>query len=61
MRQHDQRPRGPLLFSLMICLMVAGCGVVYRSPAVTSGVNEASKVRVVPITSESVLLANRSS
>lgn len=41
-------------------LTLAACGVVYQSPAVTSGTFDAAKVRVVPVTAENVLLANRS-
>ncbi len=41
---------------------LAGCGAVYISPAVKSGVTDTdAKVRVVPVTPSSVLVANRSS
>lgn len=41
-------------------LTLAGCGVVYQSPTVTQGVSDTAKVRVIPVTAENVLLANRS-
>lgn len=45
---------------LSLTLGVAGCGAIYQSPAVrTTGLDE-SRVRVVPMTAESVLVANRS-
>lgn len=43
-----------------LALLLSGCGLAYQSPAVRGGAGEASKVRVVPITSESVMLANQS-
>ncbi len=45
---------------LMGMLSLSGCGAAYFSPSVEAGVNDASKVRVVSLTSESVMLANRS-
>lgn len=45
---------------LALALTVSGCGVVYNSPSVRDGVSRAgTKVRVQPITAESVLVANR--
>jgi polysaccharide export outer membrane protein len=42
-------------------LFLAGCGVVYHSSSVTEGPDpNGSKVRVVPLTPETVLAANRS-
>ena len=43
-----------------VALSLAGCGVVYQSPTVSSLSNDATKVRVLPVTAENVLLANRS-
>ncbi|MFV2033768.1 MAG: polysaccharide biosynthesis/export family protein [Halocynthiibacter sp.] len=40
-------------------LFLAGCGSIYQSPAVQSGATGASKVRVIAITAENVLVANR--
>ncbi len=37
-----------------------GCSTIYRSPDVVAGVNGATKVRVVAMTAETVLQANRS-
>lgn len=42
-------------------LLLAGCGAIYESPAVLPGSAAGAKVRVVPITPESALVANRSS
>lgn len=44
----------------ILFVTLAGCGVVYQSPAVSSSSSDTAKVRVVPITAESVLVANRS-
>ena len=43
-----------------LALTLAGCGAVYQSPRVTQGASDIAKVRVIPVTAESVLLANRS-
>ena len=55
--------RHPLIatgFALTLALGVASCGAIYQSPAVrTAGLDE-QRVRVVPMTAESVLVANRS-
>ncbi|QPM92570.1 polysaccharide biosynthesis/export family protein [Pseudooceanicola algae] len=48
--------------TVALCLLtLAGCGVVYRSPTVSSASNSGSAVRVLPITPQNVLIANRSS
>lgn len=39
---------------------LVGCGTVYRSASVVPGVNDATNVRVVPITAETVVQANKS-
>lgn len=45
---------------LIVLLALSGCGVVYHSPAVRQGVSQAdARVRVEPITAQSVLVANR--
>ncbi|WP_253798366.1 polysaccharide biosynthesis/export family protein [Rhodovulum sp. P5] len=44
-----------------LVLILAGCSTVYRSPAVVPGADDGAKVRVLPVTAESVLQANRSS
>jgi polysaccharide export outer membrane protein len=46
--------------ALFLALSLSSCGTVYHSQKVVSGVTDAAKVRVVPVTSQSVLLANRS-
>lgn len=46
--------------SLALALGLSACGVVYNSPQVDSGLASGAKVRVVPITAETVLAANRS-
>ncbi len=45
-------------FALLISL--AGCGAIYNSPEVNPIAGSGEKVRVVPMTGESVMLANRS-
>lgn len=52
--------RGRLLIAAVAVFALGACGTLYRSASVTAGVTDASKVRVVPITSETVLQANRS-
>src|SRR6056297_3387938 len=42
----------------LIFMTFAGCDVVLRSPQVTAGVDDAAKVRVRPITAETVMQAN---
>ncbi len=49
--------------SILITLVLTGlsaCGVAYNSPSVNSFASSDAKVRVLPITPESVLVANRS-
>ncbi|MFY2825587.1 polysaccharide biosynthesis/export family protein [Ruegeria sp. MALMAid1280] len=51
----------PLFLSALAAAgLIAGCSTIYRSPSVTAGVSDAGKVRVVPVTPETVLVANRS-
>ena len=51
----------PLFLSVLaLGGLVAGCSTIYRSPSVTAGVSDSGKVRVVPVTPETVLVANRS-
>ncbi|WP_425046127.1 polysaccharide biosynthesis/export family protein [Primorskyibacter sp. S87] len=50
------------VFPFLGALLLAGCGLAYHSSSVSEGVAESgSQVRVVPLTAESVLAANRSS
>ncbi|MFV2053713.1 polysaccharide biosynthesis/export family protein [Aliiroseovarius sp. YM-037] len=49
-----------ILTSVLLTLSLFGCGVAYQSPAVRSGASDGAKVRVIPLTPESVLIANRS-
>ncbi|WP_420585446.1 polysaccharide biosynthesis/export family protein [Ruegeria sp.] len=54
--------RIPFFLSLLaLSGLIAGCSTIYRSPSVTAGVSDSGKVRVVPVTPETVLVANRSS
>ena len=48
-----------IVISLCLCLALASCGAAYRSPAV-SAAGAGAAVRVVALTGESVLIANRS-
>lgn len=48
------------VYAGMTCLVLAGCGAVYNTPVVTEQVSKGTKVRIVPLTGESVLIANRS-
>ncbi len=50
-----------LISAFLLSATLAACGVAYQSPAVIAGSSDASKVRVVPVTAESVMLANRAS
>ena len=45
------------LFGLLVFL--AGCGVVYQSTSIREGVVDGAKVRVIDVTPETVLAANR--
>jgi len=47
------------LSALVLGGLIAGCSTIYRSPSVTAGVSDGGKVRVVPVTPETVLVANR--
>ncbi|SIS93531.1 polysaccharide biosynthesis/export family protein [Phaeovulum vinaykumarii] len=51
------KPLGALAIVLSVAL--SGCGLAYFAPAVNEGISPDAKVRVEPITAESVLLANR--
>ncbi|MFD2175829.1 polysaccharide biosynthesis/export family protein [Rhodobacter lacus] len=42
----------------MLLLPLAGCGVIYHSTSVNPGITAEGKVRVLPLTAESVMLAN---
>jgi len=50
-----------IAIAFIISLALTGCGAVYHSPKVISGATDAAKVRVVDVTPQSVLVANRSS
>ncbi|WP_252729620.1 polysaccharide biosynthesis/export family protein [Pacificibacter marinus] len=47
--------------ALLMALSLSSCGTVYHSQKVVAGATDDAKVRVVPVTSQSVLVANRSS
>lgn len=49
-----------LTLALLLTAALTACGVAYQSPDVIAGSSDASKVRVVPVTAESVMVANRS-
>ncbi|MEL7175097.1 MAG: polysaccharide biosynthesis/export family protein [Pseudomonadota bacterium] len=49
-----------LTLTLLLTAALTACGVAYQSPDVIAGSSDASKVRVVPVTAESVMVANRS-
>jgi polysaccharide export outer membrane protein len=42
------------------CITLAGCSSIYRSSSVVPGVEDGTNVRVLPITAETVVQANRS-
>lgn len=50
-----------IVVTLIMALTLSSCGAVYHSQRVVSGATDDAKVRVVPVTSQSVLVANRSS
>jgi polysaccharide export outer membrane protein len=50
-----------IAIAFITSLALTGCGAVYHSPKVISGATDAAKVRVVDVTPQSVLVANRSS
>lgn len=47
-----------LLNLILITSLLASCGVVYHSTSVTPGISDMGKVRVLPLTAESVMTAN---
>ena len=49
------------VIALGFAAFLAGCGAIYHSPDVNTLAGDGSKVRVVPMSAENVLLANRSS
>ena len=49
-----------LLAMMFLAALLSSCGVAYNSPAVRGGVADGTQVRVMALTAESVLLANRS-
>lgn len=49
------------ILAVSLTLALAGCDVVYHSATVREDSDGTSKVRVVPVTAESVLVANRAS
>jgi polysaccharide biosynthesis/export protein len=49
------------LIAIFCTLALAGCGLVYHSPTLNQVSRGDSKVRVVPMTAETVMVANRSS
>ncbi len=46
--------------AFIVALSLSSCGAVYHSQRVIPGATDEAKVRVVPVTSQSVLVANRS-
>ena len=48
------------VFLLVLLIGLAGCGAVYRSSSVSPGVQDGTNVRVIAMTAESLLQANRS-
>ena len=52
--------RGKFAIATVAILALGACDAVYRSSSVTRSASDASKVRVVPVTAETVLQANRS-
>ena len=47
------------LSALAVAGLISGCSSIYRSSSVKAGVSDGSKVRVVQVTPETVLVANR--
>ena len=47
--------------AFLACLALVSCGTVYKSQRVVSGATDAATVRVLPVTAQSVMIANRSS
>lgn len=48
------------LIAICVALALAGCSTIYRSPGVVAGLSDTGNVRVVPVTAETVVQANRS-
>ena len=48
------------ILAVSLAVSVAGCGAIYQSPAVRATGLQDSQVQVVPMTAETVLIANRS-
>jgi polysaccharide export outer membrane protein len=55
------RPLTLAFSALALVGALAGCSTIYRSPSVSAGVSDTGKVRVVAMTPETVLVANRAS
>lgn len=55
-----KRPMVTRVVALCLAMGVSACGVAYHSPKVQEIAADGSKVRVVPLTPETVLIANRS-
>ena len=49
-----------LLMSTALSAGLPGCGAIYHSPSVETVASDGSKVRILPVTAENVMLANRS-
>lgn len=49
-----------ILIPVALALSLGGCGVVYNGMSVQPGVSAEGKVRVLPITAETVMVANKS-
>ncbi|WP_181164581.1 polysaccharide biosynthesis/export family protein [Amaricoccus solimangrovi] len=47
------------LYSLSLVLLMSGCGIIYHSPVIQDGVVDGGKVRVIDVTPETVIAANR--
>lgn len=47
------------LTAFLCILSLTGCGIVYQSPSVSTVTRGDSKVRVIPMTAETVMVANR--
>lgn len=55
------RPLTLAFSALALAGTLVGCSTIYRSPSVSAGVSDTGKVRVVAMTPETVLVANRAS
>ena len=49
-----------ILTALLPTVFLAACGAIYFSPQVPNVTDDGSKVRIIPMTAESVMVANRS-